>query len=472
MKEDGLTIVVFGATGDLAQRKIIPALMDLFERNLLPTDFNVVGFSRKDMSHDDYREFAEHTLEKKGHNHTVERVDEFLKHIHYKRGDLNEKNSYTELEGYLDKLEPSGACFNKIFYLAAPPNLYKVVFENLHASNITIPCVSDGEKWRRILVEKPFGSNPDEAKNLDKTLGALFTESQIFRINHYLAKETIQNILTFRFANAIFEPLWSKENIEYIKISLHETEDTSNRASYYDEIGALRDVGQNHLLQMLALVLMEDPMGTSAEAIRSARLKALSNIILPGRDLSKFALRAQYDGYQGFNGSTKSKTETFFRLILNSKDKRWSGVPLYLESGKALKDDSTEIEISFRDRESFVCIDTDKCNYNNTLRINIKPREDITLEFFSKKPGLTLELQKQKLSFKYGEENDILPDAYEKVLYDCIRGDQTLFTSTEEVATEWRVISEVLKKWKNLLLLTYEKGSDPEDIIYKQDINK
>lgn len=462
--QDGLTIVIFGATGDLAQKKIIPALMDLYIRDLLPEDINIVGFSRKDLSDNDYREFVANSINKKNHKHSEERINSFLKNVYYKHGDVNDVEKYRELEEYLDSLEPEGKSFNKIFYLAVPPNLYNSIFENLYTSKITVPCVVDGEKWRRILVEKPFGSNVNEAKILDKTLGKLFDESQIFRIDHYLAKETIQNILTFRFANAIFEPLWNKENIEFIKITLHEIEDSSQRVAYYDDIGALRDVGQNHLLQMLALVLMDDPEGISAEAVRAARLRALSGLILPSKDISKFAFRAQYEGYTRTDGISKSKTETFFRLILNSKDKRWSGVPFYLESGKALKENLIEIEISFRDRESFVCVDSERCNYNNTLRINIKPREDISLEFFSKKPGLSLELQKRKFSFKYGEENDLLPEAYEKILYDCIRGDQTLFTSTEEVATEWRIISEVLKGWKNLPLITYKKGEDPNKI--------
>jgi len=317
----------------------------------------------------------------------------------------------------------------------------------------------------RVLVEKPFGSNAEHAKKLDKTLGKLFKEEQIFRIDHYLAKETIQNILTFRFANAIFEPLWNRNHIEKIEIFLHEDHDASERASFYDGIGALRDVGQNHALQMLAAVIMNDPQGITADKIRTARYEALAKVNPFSKKVEESVFRAQYEGYDRHEGvADHTKTETFFRLKLAVNDKRWKDVPIFIESGKALAQQKTEIRITFTEKDSFVCPIDDICAYNNVLSINIQPSEQISLKFCAKKPGLTFDLEEKDLSFDYSAGDTSIPDAYEKVLYDCIKGDLTLFPGTEEISTEWRIISEIRKKWQNLPLAKYKIGTAAEDI--------
>jgi len=458
-----ITFTIFGATGDLAQRKIIPALMDLYCKDLLPENFKVVGFSRKDLSDQDYRTFAFNSIENKGDKHPAEKVDEFISKIHYKQGNIDNLDNYQSLANYLKDIDIKlGDCSNKLFYLAVPPNLYKSIFENLSGSGLGNPCVAEGEKrWVRILVEKPFGSDQDEARNLDKILGKLFKEDQIFRIDHYLAKETVQNILTFRFANAIFEPIWNKNNIEKVEISLYEKNDVSERANFYDGIGALRDVGQNHILQMMALIAMEDPKSMRPESIRDSRGKIFSDIKINKKDLKEF-IRSQYNGYLNEEGvETNSKTETYFKVKLGVKNKRWDGVPFYLESGKALNDSSSEIKIIFKDKESSVCPIDGVCRYNNELTINIQPKKTISLCFWTKKPGLSFELEQKSLSFDYDDNQIDVADAYEKVLYDCIKGDQSLFASTYEIATQWGIISDIFKLWKNIPLGKYEKGSNP-----------
>jgi len=459
-----IIFTIFGATGDLAQRKIIPALMDLYCRDLLPENFKIVGFSRKDLSDDDYRIFAINSIENKKENHPQEKINDFISKIHYKQGDIDNLENYQLLAQFLKKIDSElGDCSNKVFYLAVPPKLYQPIFENLSESGLGTPCIVEGEeRWARILVEKPFGSDQDEARKLDKILGKLFKEEQIFRIDHYLAKETVQNILTFRFANAIFEPIWNKDNIEKVELNLYEKNDVSDRASFYDGIGALRDVGQNHLLQMMALIAMEDPKSMLSDAIRDSRGKLFSNVKVDKKDLGYFT-RAQYKDYLNESGVEKnSKTETYFKIKLGVKNKRWDGVPFYLRSGKALAESRSEIKITFKDKKSSVCQIDGVCRYNNMLTVNIQPEKTISLCFWVKKPGLSLELEQKKLSFDYDENPLNVADAYEKVLFDCIKGDQSLFASTYEIATQWGIISEIFKLWKNIPLHEYEKGVDPE----------
>jgi len=459
-----ITFTIFGATGDLAQRKIIPALMDLYCRDLLPENFKIVGFSRKSLSDEDYREFALSSIKEKGDNHSAEKITDFISKIHYKQGDIDKADDYRSLSVYLKDIDSKfGDCSNKIFYLAVPPKLYKSIFENLSDSGLGALCVvKNQERWVRILVEKPFGSDQGEAIKLDKILGKLFNEDQIFRIDHYLAKETVQNILTFRFANAIFEPIWNKDNIEKVEIKLYEKNDVSERANFYDSVGALRDVGQNHILQMMALIAMEDPNSMKSDAIRNSRGKLFSNIKINKKDAVEF-IRSQYIGYLDEVGVEKnSKTETYFKIKLDVKNKRWNGVPFYLESGKSLYESNSEIKITFKDKESSVCQIGDVCRYNNTLTINIQPEKTISLCFWAKKPGLDLELEQKSLSFDFDENPLNVTDAYEKVLYDCIKGDQSLFASTNEIAIQWSIISEIFKLWKKNPLGKYEKGINPE----------
>lgn len=470
MHEDKpLTIVIFGATGDLAQNKLIPALFDLYKKDRLPTDFKVVGFSRKSMSRDEYRLFMKETLQKYGDT-TGPSLSRFLEKGFYIKGDLTEFDTYKNLADFLEEKDKErGVCSNKIFYLAVPPRLYQKTFTNLSRSAMTMPCKKDDENkqyWTRVLVEKPFGSDPQSAEELDMLLGKLFNEDQIFRIDHYLAKETIQNILTFRFANTMFEPIWNKDEIDRVHIRLFEQSGIRDRGAFYDGIGALRDVGQNHMLQMLALIAMEEPKSMTAMDIRDARQKVLENVIPGARDFPGYVVRGQYKGYKHVEGvDQNSDTETFFKLRLGVNTKKWKGIPFYLESGKALDNSKTEIEIIFKERPNCACPKNDDRQHTNNILFRVQPNEGITIRFWAKRPGFDFDLDKHNLSFDYADHHDGLPDAYQRVLYDCIRGDQTLFAGTGEVKAEWKIVAPICANWDKVPMKYYVQGSDPEGIV-------
>ncbi|MCH8748305.1 glucose-6-phosphate dehydrogenase [Patescibacteria group bacterium] len=457
-------IVIFGATGDLAQRKLLPALFHLYSNGYLPQKTRILGLSKDHNDSSSFRKFARNVIERSVHQHRAEELSEFLTTLDYLTGEFENKELYRKIAQELAAIDEREfkLCSNKLFYLAVPPVAYDHIFDQLARSGLTIPC-GDSEGWTRVLVEKPFGKDLVTAQALDRKLGKLFQEEQIFRIDHYLAKETVQNIITFRFANALFEPVWNREYIDHVKITLWEKFGVGQRGSFYEDVGALRDVGQNHLLQMLALIAMEDPIKLEADAIRSARQKVLDQLKpLSRQQIRGSVTRGQYQGYREEQEvAAESETETFFRLTAQVNNKRWRGVPFILESGKKMAAQKVEIKVTFKEKESCVCSPDDKQIHQNVLTIHLQPDEGISLVFWAKKPGLEHELEPKTLSFFY-KDSDLqqeLPSAYEKVLYDCIRGDQTLFTSTEEVSAAWRFISPILKTWSNVPLIEYQPGS-------------
>ena len=368
-----------------------------------------------------------------------------------------QSESYKKLSDFLYN-QDGKECSNKLYYLAVPPSLYHDVFNRLSKSGLTLPCRSDdkGNEWTRILVEKPFGFNRDEAMKLDELLGTLFQEDQVYRIDHYLGKETIQNILTFRFSNSIFEPMWNKENVDRVEIKMYESLTVSTRGAFYDSIGALRDVGQNHVLQMLAFIAMEDPVNLKQDLIRKSREELLNSV-----SISDEVSRGQYIGYKNVEGVKEdSDTETYFKIKVKVDNERWKGVPFILESGKGLPEKKTEVNIYFK--EGINCMSPKvKKNHQNVLTFKIQPEEGISLKFWVKKPGFTFEIEEKELSFNYNLDKTI-PSAYERVLYDAIIGDQTLFTSTKEVMAEWNIIMPILNNWKNSKLIEYKTGEFPE----------
>lgn len=455
------TIVLFGATGDLAKHKLLPSLYDLYSRKMLPEEFHIVAFARKDFDEDTFRQYVIDNVK-------IDNED-FLKRVRYVQGDMMKQEGYEILGNFLNLCDNEmGVCSNKLFYLAIPPHLFDDVFDHLKNSGLTTPCANpedDKNSWARVLVEKPFGFDREEALYLDTKLGKIFDESQVYRIDHYLAKETVQNILTFRFANTFFDPAWNHEYIERVEIFMHESVTAEDRGAFYDGIGALRDVGQNHLLQMLALIAMEDPKQLDQDAIRSARAKVLEKIKIKTDEKGDFkAYRAQYEGYQDTEGvADDSSTETFFRVEIAIDNDRWKGVPFILESGKGLPKKHTEIKVIFRERKSCVCVESSRAN---EIIFRIQPNEGITASFWAKKPGFTFDTEEKDLSFDYSQD-DRLPDAYERVLYDAIRGDQTLFASTDEVKAQWNVIMPILEAWRkedsqNGILPIYEIETLPE----------
>jgi len=467
--QEPLQIVIFGGTGDLAEKKLLPALFDLYVNDYLPKQFSVIGFSRGALSDTDYRKFVKSALVAKGKSN----CEAFLEHIFFTQGDITNDESYLRLKKYLHtKDDAFGVCTNKMFHLSVPPKLYEPVFTHLAKSKLTEPCETHHENsstWTRVLVEKPFGNDATEAKRLDELLGELFNESQIFRIDHYVAKEALQNIVTFRFANSLFEPLWNSNAIESVHVRLYESFGVRDRGASYDGVGALRDVGQNHLLQMLALVTMQDPGENTADAIRKNRAEILSAVELWSDDIEKCVVRAQYDEYIGTKGvSENSQTETYFKTKLRINTEEWKGIPVYMESGKSLDTTQSEIEVRFNHHDSCVCPkDVDATTHQNKIIFRIQPHEGISVTFWIKRPGFEYHLDEKTLSFDYEEDvSDMtrLPDAYERVLLDCIKGDQTLFISTEEIQAQWRLIMDIIEKWNVLPLETYEQGVRADSI--------
>jgi len=477
MSKEPLTIIIFGATGDLYKSKLALALWSLFSLGFLSKELRVIGFARKQMTDLDFQNITKEAILKKIKSIDPGLFDDFLKCFTYTRGDLEDIKSFKKLSIDLGESDAKrGSCTNKLFYLAVPPTLYASIFQNIALAGLTIPCAPSVKgsvgAWTRVLVEKPFGKDIVEAKRLDKMLGELFHESQIFRIDHYLAKETMQNLLTFRFSNGVFESLWSNKNIERVRIVFHEKnipEDTlSNRGAFYDGVGALRDVGQNHMLQMLALVAMENPKVMSPEKIQDARSKVLEKVSLLKEEA---LLRGQYEGYLNEpNIKDDSQTETFFRAVLGVNNKRWLGVPFEMESGKALSKEEMSIEVFFKKLSPCFCKSVHEGGHQNVLKFIIQPNEGIKFKFWFKRPGFDFVLVPQDLSFHYSDmlasnsKEGRLRDAYERVLFDCISGDQTLFTNTKEIMAEWLIVTDIIKKWQKIPLVKYQKGSVASDI--------
>lgn len=451
--------IIMGITGDLAGRKLLPSLLSLYVKKQLPSKFAIVGFSRRLFTREEFRSFIRSHMNIKVGNYKEEEIKHFIDHMYYEQGNFDSSSSYAHLAERLKNLDDGfGYCSNKLFHLSTPPSLYESIFEYLHKSGLTIPCRGK-EGWTRILVEKPFGNDIETAKKLDKKLGELFEENQIFRIDHYLAKEALQNILSFRLNNSLFEPLWNHNYIDKIHIKLFEKIGVGSRGSTYDAIGALKDVGQNHVLQMLALIAMDLPKDLDADSIRKERAKTLNHILpLNSKNISSHVARGQYEGYKNENGVKEhTQTETYFRVESYINTPRWKNTPFYLESGKEMSESKTEINIYFKNGK-----DEER---QNILTFRIQPDELIKIRFWVKTPGFTMNVEPKTLKFKYTEfqSHSVLPDAYERVIYDAIIGDQTLFTSTDEVIYAWKYITSIISSWNSLPLTIYKKGS--QDVI-------
>ncbi len=454
------TFIILGITGDLAGRKLLPALLSLYVNKELPSKFAIVGFSRRSFTREEFRDFIRTHMNIKPGQFREEDVKHFIDHIYYEQGNFDTASSYAQLAQRLRNIDDNfKQCSNKLFHLSTPPSLYESIFIHLHNSGLTIPC-GGNEGWTRILVEKPFGNDIETAKKLDKKLAELFDESQIFRIDHYLAKEALQNIISFRFSNSLFEPLWNKNHIDKVHIKLVEKIGVGSRGATYDSIGALKDVGQNHVLQMLALIAMETPKAFDAENIRKERANVLKNLVtINSKNVSSSIVRGQYEGYRHEMGVKEhTQTETYFRLESYIDNKRWKGVPFFLESGKEMSETKAEINIYFKDTSNIEGLGDDR---QNILTFRIQPDEMIKIRFWVKTPGFTMNTEPKTLKFKYSDfqSQATLPDAYERVIYDAILGDQTLFTSTDEVIYAWKYITSIINNWNSVPLTIYKKGT-------------
>lgn len=443
-------LVVFGATGDLMARKIVPSIYHLLGKGALPRRFAVVGVSRREWSDDDLRTHVRAIMQERYPDAPTDDVESFLGMFTYARGSFEDEAAYERLAAHLRTIDSGwGLCTNKLFYLAVPPEHYEVIFRRLAASGLTAPC-DDLLGWTRILVEKPFGNDAASSRALDELLASLFAEEQIYRIDHYLAKEMLQGILNFRFTNNLFETAWDRTAIESIEVVLHETLGVEKRGRFYDGVGALRDVGQNHLLQMLALVTMDQPEDGGAHSIREARARAVRELLEP-LDAQQVALqtyRAQYRGFNDIEGvAPESDTETYFKLRTELRGPRWAGVPITLESGKRMGRVCKEIAVTFRHPHPCMC--SAGRHYQNRVVFTLEPADTIKIEFWAKKPGFDAEVEKREFQFFLYEKEEKAQyvEEYARLLLDAVRGDQTLFVSTEEVRAMWEFIDPVVSAW-------------------------
>ena len=454
-------LVIFGATGDLTKRKLIPALYRLYIDGDLPTMMHIVGFARKPLSDEDFRAYVKEIV---GPD-----TDEFVNLFSYRAGDFTDATAYEQLAELLGKQDNEWkTCANKLFHLAVAPEHYEGILQNLSSSGLTIPC-SEEEGWTRVIVEKPFGKDLATAETLDNLLGKLFREEQIYRIDHYLGKDTVQNILAFRFSNVFLQPAWNARSIKSIHIKLHESIDVEGRGGFYDGVGHLRDVGQNHMLQLLALFTMDNPMEFDADSIRSARGKVLDSLeAMDVQDVSDYTMRGQYEGYKIEAGvQNDSQTETFFRIEAKLNLPQWRGVPIVLESGKGLSRAKVEVVVEFRHHTPCLCPPGQ--HFTNILRYEVQPHEGITMSFWAKKPGSEVVIEEKEFSFDYGKSfgSGKFLDAYAKLLLDAIEGNQTSFVSTEEITASWKFIDPIMQAWKEdaVPLISYPKLAQAETIF-------
>lgn len=446
--------VIFGITGDLVQKKILRALYHLYIKKVLPQKFRVYGFSRRSYNDEQLRKYLKAIMQSKSFPEPT-LYDDFLESFYYIEGDFHEEEAYGKLAetlGHADGMWK--VCTNKLFYLAVPPVSYMHIITNLHKKGLTIPC-SPEEGWTRVIVEKPFGTDLDTAIDLDMTLAKLFKEEQIYRVDHYLAKETVRNILAFRFSNSFLTPAWNNKWIEKIEVKLFEKDTVSERGNFYDKVGTLRDVGQNHMLQLLALFIMEQPDSFTPEEIKEKRSKALESIQTPTpAAIRTLTRRGQYEGYRQEKGvSPDSNTETYFSIQATTSIPQFEGVPLILESGKALDQDLTEVVVTFK--HTGTTLYDKKSAPKNILHYYLRPDESISMRFLAKKPGFKYELEEHSLGFDYhaAYEKSAFVDDYEALMYDIIKGDQTLFVSTKEILSQWQFIEPIVNVW--------EKGKPP-----------
>ncbi len=461
-------LVVFGATGDLMSRKIVPSIFHLRGKAALPRNFACVGFSRRPWSDDDLRGHVRDILTERYPDTASPDAEDFIGMFSYSQGAFEDDAAYESLARDLRAIDVSwGMCSNKLFYLAVPPQHYETIFRHLASSGLTKPC-DDLMGWTRILVEKPFGNDAESSRALDELLASLFHEEQIYRIDHYLAKEMLQGILNFRFTNNLFETAWDRTAIDSIDITLHETLGVEKRGRFYDGVGALRDVGQNHLLQMLALVTMEQPADAGAHSIREARARAILDLLEPlsAEEVALRTYRAQYSGFRDIEGvDADSDTETFFRLATQLHGPRWAGVPVTFESGKRIASVCKQISVTFKHPHPCMC--SAGRHYRNRVIFNLEPTDEIKIEFWAKKPGFDNELEKREFRFFLYEKEEKAQyvEEYARLLMDAFRGDQTLFVSTDEVRAMWAFIDPVVRAWQGGAVPLESYAADTHDMI-------
>ena len=464
------TIIIFGASGDLTERKLIPALFHLFSDGQLPEQFRVIGFARRDKTDESWRAELEAGVEE--HSRLPKREaakwKAFEENIFYHRGDLTDAGAYQSLAERLADFEDTSLRENLVFYLAISPTLFVETVDQLHAVGLLKRQNDESAPWQRLVVEKPFGQDLSSARELNEQLVKHVRERQIFRIDHYLGKETVQNIMMFRFSNALFEQLWNREAIEHVQITVSEDIGVGSRGGYFEEAGTLRDMMQNHLLQILSLVAMEPPVSLEAEAIRNEKVKLLQSIReLTLDDVARQVVRGQYfaggsngDTRQGYRQEEKvapeSNVETYVAAQLFIDNWRWSGVPFYLRTGKNLPLRASEVRVQFRPTPN-VLFARQADLQPNALTLRLQPDEGIFLRFNGKVPGNSMGIQPVRMHFGYDSEfGAYTPEAYERLLLEAMAGDATLFIRRDEVETAWQIVDGIRAGWNKTPLSNRE----------------
>ncbi|WP_374946955.1 glucose-6-phosphate dehydrogenase [Agreia sp.] len=451
-------LVIFGVTGDLSRKKLMPAVYDLANRGLLPPGFSLIGFARRDWEDQDFERVVHDAVKEYARTPFDEDVWRQLSEgIRFVSGEFSDDQAFDHLKQTIDTLDAErGTMGNYAFYLSVPPKAFPLVTEQLRRSGLAHP--RDGQ-WRRVVIEKPFGSDLKTARELNDVVESVFAPDSVFRIDHYLGKETVQNILALRFANQLYEPIWNANYVDHVQITMAEDIGVGGRAGYYDGIGAARDVIQNHLLQLLALTAMEEPISFNAADLRAEKEKVLAAIRLP-KDLAKHTARGQYAG--GWQGGEKvtgfleedgmnpeSLTETYAAMRLDIGTRRWAGVPFYLRAGKRLGRRVTEIAVVFKRAPQYLFADSQTSALGqNALVIRVQPDEGVTIRFGSKVPGAGMQVRDVTMDFGYGHAfTEASPEAYERLILDVLLGDPPLFPRQEEVELSWKILDPIEEFW-------------------------
>lgn len=459
----GCLMVIFGATGDLTGRKLIPALYNLANDGQLPGHFACVGFARREKTNETFREEMQEAVNKFSRTKPVdsELWKSFSEQLFYHQSEFNEDEGYERLRIYLNDLDNQfGTNGNRVYYLSTQPSFFPLIIEKLHQHQL-IYSQDVTDKWSRVIIEKPFGHDLESALSLQKEISRYLDEKQIYRIDHYLGKETVQNLLVFRFTNPIFEAIWNNRSIDNIQITVSEEIGIGTRAKFFEEAGLLRDIVQNHMMQLISLVAMEPPINFEADSIRNEKVKVVEAIRpFPQDEFDKWIIRGQYGpgyingkevkGYkQEDNVPQNSSVETFVAAKLYIDNWRWSGVPFYLRGGKRLPKRATEIAITFKEAPGFLFNGTSNVQ-SNILVIRIQPNEGISLKMNCKVPGVARSIQPVKMDFQYGAYfGTTPPEAYERLICDCMSGDSTLFARFDEVLASWKIFTPVLNYWSH-----------------------
>jgi glucose-6-phosphate 1-dehydrogenase len=484
---DSCVVILFGASGDLAKRKVIPALYDLAIHSSLGSEYAVLGFARTRMTDESFRDNLREAGQKISESGPMggEEWDKFAKNLHYNPGDYNDPEAYARLAKRISELENTGKLSgNRLFYLSTPPEVYSHIIEQLGNAGLAKPV--NGNSWTRIIVEKPFGRDLASAKELNKIVHRVFDEQQIYRIDHYLGKDTVQNLLVLRFGNGIFEPLWNRNYVDHVQITASETLGVERRGGFYENTGALRDMIQSHMLQLTSLVAVEPPAFFDATSVRNEKLKVLQSIRrFDAEMVANSVVRGQYgkgsvdgksaNGYREEEGvNAKSCTESFVAARLLIDNWRWAGVPFYLRTGKRLAKRSTEIAIEFRCAPHIVFRKREI--EPNRLILNIQPDEGISISFGAKRPGTEMSIGNVTMKFSYREGfGQPIRSAYSTLLHDCLRGDATLFDRGDNVEAAWDLIDPILNAWnatKTTTVPQYPAGSwgpRESDVLMERD---